>query len=167
MLIQKEEPFSIVVGLPNSLWKFKRLNAFVVGCFIFHNKNETLRDDIVKHELVHINQFYRHPFKQPFGYLTNANRRLEYECEAYAKQILFLLHKDYDIDNFDLFLGIESFKVLIDSFSNVIYTSYKLNMDESICRDRLLHAVKKATTEYRINVELYNDIPFWADGGSI
>lgn len=50
----------------------------------------TATDDVVIHELVHIEQFKHEPIVFWFKYLCSKNWRLKYECEAYAKQAKWL-----------------------------------------------------------------------------
>ena len=50
----------------------------------------TATEDVLIHELVHIEQFKREPIVFWLKYLCSKNWRLKYECESYAKQAKWL-----------------------------------------------------------------------------
>ena len=58
-----------------------------LGPLVLH---ETLRPEIIVHEMVHVAQFYRQPFTFWLRYLwqlfTKGYRGIDYEVEAYAVQ---------------------------------------------------------------------------------
>ena len=61
-------------------------NGITIGFFIF--VKNTAADYVVRHELIHVKQFWHNPL-MPLMYLVSKRRRYQYEVEAYRESIKY------------------------------------------------------------------------------
>ena len=66
----------------------KKFMAITRYMFVFIRPRFRNNRCIVEHELQHVRQVYRTFFLWPFIYFLSKKKRLEYEAEAYAKQVI-------------------------------------------------------------------------------
>jgi len=151
-------PFHIKVGLPSWLWKRTTLQAFVLAVFVFYKKEDGMGDDLLVHELIHVQQFYKEPFAIAFKYVFSKEHRLRYESEAYAKQLLYILSKTQDITIFTEISATRDYLHYFKQFSSIIHESYNLDCNIIKCEYALTMAVDRAIAEVNENA-FYADKP--------
>jgi hypothetical protein len=101
----------------------KRFGGYTVGPFILIRPEYKNDEGLIQHELVHVKQFIRSFGIVPLLSTFNKQRRLNSECECYAKQLQYVDKKNYS--------------VVRARFVNFMYTKYQLGMSKNYIRRRL------------------------------
>jgi len=141
------KPFSLIVKVPDSIWKtvFKKGYNGYAFTFIVFVKRTDYSMSIVEHELVHVQQFYNEPIMQAYKYMTKNKYRLMYEAEAYAHQLLWMMYEDgYRIDKYEDIKDTVYYKGLFNNFSYSLKHAYKLSYIDSVYDSALTIAVIKS-----------------------
>lgn len=91
-------------------------NAFTLGSIVFIKHELSEDNSILQHEMTHVAQFKKEGLLFWVKYLFSKECRLDYECEAFAVQIMYLFNHDHDVN----------LQVLFVRFATDIYNNYNV-----------------------------------------
>jgi hypothetical protein len=83
----------------------KRFNGLTVAFLIFLRPGVKGETDLLEHEKIHVNQFWRTLGLNGLFYKLSKKYRLNYELEAYRKQLEFCVNKEYATNLFATYLS--------------------------------------------------------------
>jgi len=164
MLKINRKPFAIIAYIPDKTWdKLTRKSNKIGYSFAFFNFiKKSFKDDmdIVTHELVHVEQFYKEPFTQGLKYMLYSKHRLLYEAEAYGKELLFKVSKKYDVSNYNNFEHCTEYIRGLEEATDLLFKYYKLNLKRAVVHNAIKLSIMHALLEYNTN-SFYRNKTFW------
>jgi hypothetical protein len=83
----------------------KRFSAYTFACFILVRPEHRDNKPLIEHEKVHVHQFWRTLGLNGMFYLFSKKKKLEYEVEAYKKQLSIEKNPEYAKELFALWLS--------------------------------------------------------------
>lgn len=153
-------PSALVITVNSKIWKrLFDFDAFALGFIIFIN-NDEVSDNLLIHELTHIEQVKNSPFTQWYKYTFNPKERMRYEADAFARQLLFVLSTYTDVYDYSVFKNTKQFKLLLTEFTDLLTTNYKLRSSRAVCENAILIAIGKALV-LRAENDFYKKPSYW------
>lgn len=156
-----KRPFCVEIELSEKWWDRLFKDRFIGKTILFFVIiREGYGDEsLIVHEKVHIQQFWDRPLTQAIRYLISDYHRMNYEAEAYAKEMIFKYSKENpNVNSFNITMFSDS---NIKMIANIILNYYNI---KDIEIDEIIECIKlnlhNGFDDYTKN-ELEHKSTFW------